>query len=82
MDCDQQRELSAHQPRPSSTTVEDLTIPAERTFGYYLITVAVANCAQVIRASHSTASRLARSRTQYGNAELSLLEAIETPALD
>jgi hypothetical protein len=68
--------------RRAFSSFEDLTIPAERTFGYYLITVPTAGRAQMIRASHPTASRIARSRTQYGEAELSFVEAIETPALD
>jgi hypothetical protein len=51
-------------------------------FGYYLITLASDDWSQVIRASHATAKRIARSRTQYGDAQLSFLEAIDTPALD
>jgi hypothetical protein len=61
---------------------EDLTRPAERAYGFYLIKVAVAGQSRVIRASHPTAKRLARRRTQYGDAELSFLGAIDTPALD
>jgi hypothetical protein len=66
--------------RRAFVAFEDLTKPAERTYGHYLIRVA--GRGQVIRASHPTASRVARSRTQYGQAELSFLGAIETPALD
>jgi hypothetical protein len=73
--------LRPDQRRPFSS-FEDWTIPADRTFGYYLITVNGWEHAQVIRASHPTAARIARSRTQYGEAELSFLEAIDTPALD
>jgi hypothetical protein len=61
---------------------EDLTLPEERTFGFYRIEVAEIGLNQVVRASHRTAGRIARSRTQYGQAELSFLDAIETPALD
>lgn len=67
--------------RPFSS-FEDLTAPSERTFGFYLIAVAAPGRTQVIRASHPTASRLARRRTQYGEAKLSFLDAIDTPALD
>jgi hypothetical protein len=61
---------------------EDHTRPSDRAFGLYLITVPAWEYSQVIRASHPTASRVARSRTQYGDAELHFLGAIETPALD
>jgi hypothetical protein len=61
---------------------EDLTRPEERSFGFYLIRLAGARFGQIIRASHPTAKRIARSRTRYGEAELSFLGAIDTPALD
>jgi hypothetical protein len=61
---------------------EDMTLPEERTFGFYEVKVAGTTFAQVIRASHPTASRVARSRTQYGDAQLYFLEPIDTPALD
>ncbi|MPZ50556.1 MAG: hypothetical protein GEU75_14880 [Dehalococcoidia bacterium] len=61
---------------------EDLTRPEERTFGFYLISLAGAKFGQVICASHPTAKRLARSRTQYGEVQLSFLEPVTTPALD
>ena len=68
--------------RRSFVAFEDLTRPEERTFGVYLIRLVGTGFGQVICASHPTAKRLARSRTQYGEAQLSLLEAINTPALD
>ncbi len=60
----------------------DLTSPSERTFGFYEVKVPGTSVAQVFRASYSTACKLAHSRTQYGDAELSFLEPIDTPALD
>ena len=68
--------------RKDFVAFEDLTRPEDRTFGFYLISLAGAKFGQVIRASHPTAKRLARSRTQYGEAQLCFLEAINTPALD
>jgi hypothetical protein len=63
--------------------VADLTDPRCRGYGFYLVKVPSAQYSQIIRASHATASRLARSRTQYGSpSELYFLEEIETPALD
>jgi hypothetical protein len=67
--------------RMSPGAFEDLTWPAERTFGFYLIKVDSSDRSQVVRAAHPTAKRLARSRTQYGGTELSFLGAIDTPAL-
>lgn len=61
---------------------EDLTRPDERTFGDYLIKVVGTGLSQVLSASYPTAKRVARSRTQYGESELSFLAAIDTPALD
>jgi hypothetical protein len=61
---------------------EDLTLPDERPFGFYLVTVADPHVGQVYQVSYATARRLARSRTQYGDAELTFLGAIDTPALD
>ena len=61
---------------------EDRTRPDERAHGLYLVTVSGTDFAKMIRASCPTASKIARSRTQYGDAELSFLEAVETPALD
>ncbi|HLF78050.1 MAG TPA: hypothetical protein VJB57_11245 [Dehalococcoidia bacterium] len=61
---------------------EDLTRPGARTYGFYLVYVSNSDYSQLIRASHPTAARIARSRTQYGEAELSFLDPIETPALD
>jgi len=61
---------------------EDLTRLSELPFGFYLIRVPAWEYSQVIRASHPTAPRIARSRTQYGEAELSFLGPINTPALD
>jgi hypothetical protein len=61
---------------------EDVTRPDQRTFGFYEVKVLGTSFSQVIRASHPTACRLARSRTQYGQAELSFLEPIDTPAID
>ena len=72
---------SARTRRPL-TAFEDLTRPAERSFGFYLIEVVGANGSQVLRASHPTARRVARRRTQYGETSLSFLEPIDTPALD
>ncbi len=57
-------------------------MPGERTYGAYLVKVPAVRLSQVIRASHPTATRIARSRTQYGEAVLSFLGPIETPALD
>ena len=73
---------TSHVPelRPVSA-FEDVTIPAERTFGFYLITVGYEQ-SWMIRGSHHTAKRIARGRTQYGEAQLSFLEAIDTPALE
>ena len=68
--------------RRTAVAFEDLTRPEERAFGAYLVAVAEVHLSQVIRASHSTAKRIARSRTRYGEAELSFLGAIDTPALD
>ena len=68
--------------RGAYVAFEDLTRPEERTFGFDLIGLAGTSFGQVIRASHPTAKRLARSRTQYGEAQLFFLEAINTPALD
>jgi hypothetical protein len=68
--------------RASFCAFEDLTRPAERTFGFYLIRVTDACRSRVVQAAHPTAKRLARSRTQYGGTELSFLGAIDTPALD
>jgi hypothetical protein len=61
---------------------QDKTGPGVKEFGYYLIRVPAWDYSQILRASHSTASRVARSRTQYGDAELHFLGVIETPALD
>ena len=61
---------------------EDLTRPEERTYGFYLIEVPEAHIGQVVRASYPTASRIARSRTRYGDAGLSFLTPVETAALD
>jgi hypothetical protein len=66
----------------SSRDVHDLTDPGVRAYGYYLIKVPSTQYSQLMRASHATAARVARSRTQYGPSELHFLEAIETPALD
>lgn len=60
----------------------DGTDPRERGYGFYLIKVPAWDYNQLVRASHATAARIARSRTQYGDAELHFLEAIDTPALD
>src|SRR5690606_22266578 len=65
-----------------SREVEDMTNPYFRGHGFYLIKVPSVQYSQVIRASHVTASRVARSRTQYGPSELHFLGEIETPALD
>ena len=61
---------------------EDHTRPDERTFGFYLIRVPALGYGQLARASHPTAARIARSRTQYGESELHFLKPIDTPALD
>jgi hypothetical protein len=74
--------LVSSAPLPRASAFEDETTPGERTFGHYLINVTGTSHSQVIRASHSTAKRLARSRTQFGRARLSLLDVIDTPALD
>jgi hypothetical protein len=62
--------------------LKDLSNPADRGFGFYLIQVPAWDYSQLIRASHATAARVARSRTQYGDTELRFLESIDTPALD
>ena len=72
----------ARRVRSEHVDFADLTDPHERVFGFYLIKVPAWDYGQLIRASHATAARLARSRTQYGDAELHFLEVIDTPALD
>jgi len=72
----------ARRVRSEHVDFADLTDPHERAFGFYLIKVPAWDYGQLIRASHATAARLARSRTQYGDAELHFLEVIDTPALD
>jgi hypothetical protein len=68
--------------RQNYVAFTDRTDPAVRAYGYYLITVPEWDYSQLLRASHATAARVARSRTQYGEAELHFLGAIDTPALD
>jgi hypothetical protein len=68
--------------RNDHVSFDDYTDTAGQSYGYYLITVPSWDYSQVLRASHATAARVARSRTQYGDSELHFLGAIETPALD
>jgi hypothetical protein len=74
--------MQATRVRSRYIAFEDWTLPDQRTFGFYEVKVIGTAFAQVIRASHRTAARLARSRTQYGDARLYFLEPIDTPALD
>jgi hypothetical protein len=71
-------------PRAQRDVVEfkDFSNPTDRGFGFYLIQVPAWSYSQLIRASHATAARVARSRMQYGDTELRFLELIDTPALD
>jgi len=68
--------------RQRSIAFEDLTRPSERTFGVYEVRIIDSGFTQLIRASHPTAARIARSRTLFGDSELSFVDAIDTPALD
>ncbi len=77
-----ERKVQPPRVRRHYTAFEDHTSPGERTFGFYVIKVPAWDYGQVVRASHPTAARLARSRTQYGEAELHFLRPIDTPALD
>jgi hypothetical protein len=76
------RKVQPPRVRQHYIAFEDHTRPHERGFGFYIVKVPAWDYGQMIRASHPTAARLARSRTQYGESELHFLRAIDTPALD
>ena len=76
------RKVQPPRVRQGYIAFEDHTRPNERSFGFYLVKVPAWAYGQLIRASHPTAARIARSRTQYGESELHFLRPIDTPALD
>ena len=68
--------------RKAIVAFEDLTTPEQRKYGVYLIRSKTTDYSQSFTGPYRQARRLARSRTQYGDIELSFLEASETSAGD
>jgi hypothetical protein len=66
--------------RKALTAFEDKTTPEQRSYGIYMISSIGGDFSQTYKGSYLRARRLARSRTQYGEMELSFVEPQDTPA--